>query len=77
MVGYRWYAKQHADLLKIKGYVRNIARGEVEILAQGNNDDIRTYIDYLKQGPSRARVDKITNEPHDEEKRYQQFSIRM
>jgi len=77
MVGYRWYAKQHADLLKIKGYVRNIARGEVEIVAQGNNDDIQTYIDYLKQGPSRARIEKVIQESLNDEKIFQQFSIRM
>lgn len=77
MVGFRWFAKQHADQLKITGYVRNTSRGDVEILACGKSEDIQTYIDYLKQGPSRARVEKIINETLDDEKRYQQFSIRM
>lgn len=77
MVGYRWFAKQQADILQIKGFVRNIGRGEVEILAQGKSTDIQTYIEYLKQGPSRARVEKIVNEQINSEKIYQQFSIRM
>lgn len=77
MVGYRWFAKQQADILQIKGFVRNIGRGEVEILAQGKSTDIQTYIEHLKQGPSRARVEKIVNEPVSSEKIYQQFSITM
>ncbi|MEA2077254.1 MAG: acylphosphatase [Candidatus Marinimicrobia bacterium] len=77
MVGYRWYAKQKADQMNIKGFVRNISRGEVEIIAQGNEDDILTYIDHLKQGPSRAQVARIVYEPVIEEKIFQQFSIKM
>jgi len=77
MVGYRWFAKERANQLNIKGYVRNISRGEVEIVAQGNNDDIQTYIDYLKQGPSRARIEKVIQESLNDEKIFQQFSIRM
>lgn len=77
MVGYRWFAKDRANQLNIKGYVRNISRGEVEIVAQGNNDDIQTYIDYLKQGPSRARIEKVIQESLNDEKIFQQFSIRM
>lgn len=77
MVGYRWFAKQHADLLGITGYVRNKSRGEVEILAQGEETDVLTYIDFLKQGPSRAKVTKIVREEVEPERTYQQFSIRM
>lgn len=77
MVGYRWFAKQHADLLGINGYVRNMSRGEVEIIAQGEETNVTTYIDFLKQGPSRSNVTKITKEAIEPERSFQQFSIRM
>ena len=77
MVGYRWFAKARANQLKIKGYVRNISRGEVEIVAQGYNEDIQIFIDHLKQGPSRARIKKVIQESLNDEKVFQQFSIRM
>jgi len=77
MVGYRWFAKERADQFQIKGYVRNTGRGDVEIIARGYIEDIRVFIDHLKQGPSRARVEKITQETLDNEKNFQQFSIRM
>jgi acylphosphatase len=77
MVGYRWFAKERANQLKIKGYVRNASRGEVEIVAQGYNEDIQVFIDYLKQGPSRARIEKVIQESLNNEKIFQQFSIKM
>ncbi|MBN2781163.1 MAG: acylphosphatase [Candidatus Marinimicrobia bacterium] len=77
MVGYRWFAKQHADLLGIAGYVRNTSRGEVEIIAQGPEDAIRVFMDYLRAGPSRARIDRIVREPFEGECNFQQFSIKM
>ena len=77
MVGYRWFAKERANQLKIKGYVRNTSRGEVEIVAQGYNEDIQVFIDHLKQGPSRARIEKVIQENLNNEKIFQQFSIRM
>jgi acylphosphatase len=77
MVGFRWYAKQHADLLGIKGYAKNNSRGTVEIVAQGEKENIELFLEYIKQGPSRARVDRVTIEPEQNEKEYNQFLIRM
>ncbi|MCK4813496.1 MAG: acylphosphatase [Candidatus Marinimicrobia bacterium] len=77
MVGYRWYVKQYADILGVTGYVRNASRGWVEVLAQAKEDDLDTFIDYLKKGPSRARVDRIIKEPCNENIKYQRFLIKM
>jgi acylphosphatase len=77
MVGYRWYAKQKADICRVKGYVKNTARGDVDIVAQGNPDDILTFIDFLKLGPSRARVDKVISSDVTNEKIYHDFNITM
>ncbi len=66
MVGFRWFAKQQADILGIRGYVRNTSRGNVEILAGGDEKDLKTFIDYLRKGPSRARVDDVKTEESDE-----------
>ena len=77
MVGYRWFAKEKADICHIKGYVRNTSRGDVDILAQGSEEDMASYLDYLKLGPSRARVGKITSYEEKDDKLYNEFNIRM
>lgn len=76
MVGYRWFAKQQAELLGIRGYVRNCVRGEVEIVAQGRPADLEVFIYKLKAGPSRARVSRIWQEVLEGDTRFDTFQIR-
>ena len=77
MVGFRWYVKQQADILEIKGYVKNASRGEVEVLAQGESKLMPQFLDYLKIGPSRSRVERLQQEDIVTDKIYNNFSIRM
>ena len=37
-VGYRYFAKENADMYSITGWVRNCANGNVEAEAQGNEE---------------------------------------
>ncbi|MDD3095943.1 MAG: acylphosphatase [Candidatus Neomarinimicrobiota bacterium] len=76
MVGYRWFAKQQADALGIRGYVRNSSRGDVEIIAKGKISNLENFIEYLRKGPSRARVTKIRREACDEKISFDSFRIR-
>lgn len=77
MVGYRWYAKQQADMLGICGYVRNLPRGDVEIIARGDKRSLDTLMDYLRSGPSRARVNTLKYEPFDNDSNLKGFQIRV
>ncbi len=43
-VGYRWYVKERAEQNNISGYVMNLPNGDVEILAQGEEEDIRNFM---------------------------------
>ena len=56
-VAYRFYAEKHASSLRITGWVRNLADGRVEILAEGSAKQIGTFLERLKEGPSLARVE--------------------
>lgn len=53
-VGFRALVKRHALLYNIKGFVRNLPDGRVEICAQGNTDQIKNFIHAIrsKQGSS-------------------------
>lgn len=50
---------QAASCPGIKGYVRNVDYGEVEVLLQGPEAQVDRMIAWLKHGPSMARVDRI------------------
>ncbi|MDZ7821194.1 MAG: acylphosphatase [Candidatus Marinimicrobia bacterium] len=77
MVGFRWYAKQHADMLGIRGHVRNTSGGRVEILAAGETQALETFMDHLRAGPSRARVDDLKKEESNKKPEQEGFTITM
>jgi acylphosphatase len=58
-VAYRFYAEKMAARLDVTGWVRNLADGRVEILAEGAAVSIETFLERLRDGPSLARVDNF------------------
>ena len=66
-VFYRAWTLQQAQLLGLKGFVRNRRDGSVEIEAWGNPASIHALIEKCRQGPSQARVERIAEEKIDGE----------
>ena len=58
-VYYRASAKEAADRLHISGWVKNTREGYVEVLASGQEEDIRRFIEWCKKGPERAVVSEL------------------
>jgi len=58
-VGFRWFTRQRAELLGLRGWVRNLPDRTVECLAAGDADTVSLFINMLKQGPALSRVDRI------------------
>jgi acylphosphatase len=58
-VGFRWFVEREAHMLGIAGWVRNNADGSVEVLAQGNREQLSGLHLRLRQGPRAARVDDV------------------
>ncbi|MCF6177224.1 MAG: acylphosphatase [Victivallaceae bacterium] len=68
-VGFRWYTVDYVrQFPSLTGYVRNICHGQVEVLIQGPQNYVNQVRQWLKQGPSHARVDSYqeTSEPVNE-----------
>ena len=58
-VFYRETAKDVADQLGIKGWVKNLPDRNVEIRATGSEEILQKFIDWCKHGPPKARVDEV------------------
>jgi acylphosphatase len=56
-VFFRASTKTSADHLNIKGFVKNQPDGSVYIEAEGEEDDLKQFIEWCKLGPKSARVD--------------------
>ena len=58
-VGFRYFVRSRAKELQINGFVRNGWDGKVVIEAEGEKKDLDTLVDYLRIGPSLARVIRV------------------
>ena len=58
-VFFRDTTRQQARALGLTGWVRNEADGSVEVIAEGLRADLETLLQFLRQGPSHARVDRV------------------
>ena len=58
-VGFRFYTKKKAQSIGINGFVKNQNDGSVFAEAEGSSENIDLFIEYCKNGPEWARVDKV------------------
>ena len=75
-VYFRAFVENHATELGLIGYVRNLPSGrEVEVMAEGDRDQLEKLLDYLKEGPARARVEKVVSQWQERSGKYSEFKI--
>ncbi|MBI1812439.1 acylphosphatase [Candidatus Peregrinibacteria bacterium] len=58
-VFFRARAKQVADELGIKGWIRNAEDGSVEIHAEGTEDALKKFEQWCHRGPPGAKVERV------------------
>ena len=76
-VGFRWFARQQAQLLGCTGYTRNDPSGtSVEIVAEGARDILEELLSRLRQGPAGAQVTHVEAEWQETTGEFGQFQIR-
>jgi len=76
MVGFRGFAAERAYALRLTGWVRNTRDGRVEVVAEGEQLDLRTFLDYLRQGPRAARVTGVEEKWDEPTNEYSRFSVK-
>ncbi|MEK9131632.1 MAG: acylphosphatase [Patescibacteria group bacterium] len=78
MVMFRDFAKRTADKLGLTGFVENLSDGTVHLVAQGEREMLTRYIDqYLKSGPTFAKVASVRVEWKTPVESYPDFRIRF
>jgi len=58
-VGFRYHIHRYAAGLGLKGYVRNLYDERVEILAQGAQEDVQKFLDYVRGSPGLSYVAEL------------------
>ncbi len=76
-VGFRYKTRQVALSLNLTGYVKNRLDGCVEVVAEGNEDNLTKFEFFLHKGPVLARVVRV--DPHGskiENRSYRDYTIK-
>ncbi len=66
-VGFRYFTTRLAESFDIGGWVRNTDDGAVEILATGDEQNIRSFREQIEIGPAGARVQRVDARAVDDE----------
>ena len=76
-VGFRYATLSEAQQLGLTGWVRNLADGRVEVVAQGTQDDVDHLVDWLATGPRLASVIGVEVAPMEPDDGLTTFSLRF
>ena len=61
-VGYRNFVELAVSELGLFGYVKNNEDGSVSVLAQGEPDTLRQFVEYLHEGSLLSKVEGVSVE---------------
>ena len=75
-VFFRASTLKKAKHFAIKGTVRNISAGDVEIIALGEQQAMQQFIKWCHKGPLSAKVTAVIVEPLKDAADYTEFTIR-
>ena len=75
-VGFRYIARDEAQDLGLKGWVRNRPSGEVELVAEGREDVLKMLAAWAHLGPPAAHVSRVHEEWSEYTGQFADFRIR-
>jgi acylphosphatase len=62
-VFFRAFVKENAEKLNIKGFVRNLEDGRIEIFIEGDIDAVKKMLSICEKGPKHSQIRKIEVKP--------------
>lgn len=58
-VFFRGFIKENAEKLNVKGFVRNLEDGRVEIFLEGDVDRVKEMLEICKKGQRHSQIKKV------------------
>ncbi len=68
-VFFRNFIKENAEKDDVRGFVRNLEDGRVEVFLEGDNDKVDKMIELCKKGPKHSQIRKV----EEKEEKFQDF----
>lgn len=74
-VFFRSNVRNSALELGLKGYTKNLNDGNVEVVAEGDEEQIKELIEFIRKGPGIATVKDVKIQ-HKEPENFKSFEVR-
>ncbi|ACN99424.1 acylphosphatase [Sulfurihydrogenibium azorense Az-Fu1] len=74
-VGFRKFVKKVANQMNVRGFVRNLPDGTVEVLAEADEETLKNFFQAIENGPPLASVNGIRYEFLEKEGGFDEFKI--
>lgn len=75
-VGFRANTQRRARSLNVTGWVANHPDGTVRVVAEGDKSQLENFLNFLRRGPSAARVTGVDEKWADGTGEFSGFSVR-
>lgn len=56
---FRQFVKDNAERFNIRGFVRNLEDGRVEVFAEGGSENVDNLIELCRKGPKHSQIRKV------------------
>jgi len=70
-VFFRMFVKENAERHNVKGFVRNLESGKIEVFLEGDADSVNKMIELCEKGPKHAKIRNVQIKPE----RFQDFKV--
>ncbi len=70
-VFFREFVKENAERNNVKGFVRNLEDGRIEVFLEGDIDPVNKMIEICKKGPKHSQIRNVEIK----EERFQDFKV--
>ncbi|NLT84160.1 acylphosphatase, partial [Coprothermobacter proteolyticus] len=61
----------------ITGYIRNLPNGTIEVVAEGPEEELKEFLNWLHHGPSSAIVERVDVEYQPYTGQYKSFIVKF
>ncbi len=75
-VFFRASTRDRAAELGLRGWVRNLPDGRVELIAEGMKESLQALVEWCGSGPSQARVDDVDVRWEESRDEFDSFEVR-
>jgi acylphosphatase len=74
-VGYRFFVLNQARLYDVKGFVKNMPDGTVQVVAEGKKGMVKDFIERLRIGPLSAHVTGVDVKWNEKDSGFTEFRL--